>query len=788
MIARKLPPIVASLVLLAYATTMFFPALFQGKIIAPLDITTCLYAPWNQTASGAKPHNHSSSDAVTQYLPYRIFAEKSLREDGYIGWNPYEMGGYSLAGNTMALPGSWAMQLHRVLPFKDAWNLGIMAEFLIAGSGMLVFLRRRALPWLPCLIGAVAYMANSQFIIWIYHRWALGSFCWMPWVLWSVAGGFQWRAPTTRQLLLPGFLALAILGGSLQHFAFVVLACGCVFLGGITNWKSPNKEWPAIVGWTLAFALALVMTSFTLIPQISAYFSNLAVGQVRGGLGYSEGLWQPVFNTLLIPLQIWPWLAGDPQTINGFRLIQSDFMDLAYLGTIPMVLALLGLFYKGMPRQAKWLILAGLLIPLTPLVGPLYHRVQLLFLLGGSWMAAEMLACLSANAAPRLIRGFSVIVVALGAALLIGTCLPAPLRGAIDRQVVVQSIAASDTSQFGSDKAWIERRAHNWTSRFSFENPRTAWIYGLLVLGSAGLILCSRGNPVAVRWGHVAVLGATSFELLTLFQTWTTFSDPSDLLPGHPALERVAELAGPHRVLQRGLGSPLVDIFATPNLLAAHCIPSVDSYESIQYRSMMTALAGEAPETRLTLAGVGISVQSVAASAQPGTAAWPIIETISGYEIRKNPGVAAPLVSGMGQPPHTAAEILASLSSAIPVIPNRQTMNRIAFDVPAGSTWVRLSQNWHAGWRWTTPGHDWQAFRNGSDAACWIDALPTGSRHIDVQFFPRPRWLEYTSMGTALAWLCLLPVFRLFSRAVTQDVRPQLPPGGALPPGARATE
>lgn len=146
---KSRPALAATLLLLTLIAVLFFPALFQGKLLAPLDITTCLLPPWGDSEHGPKPHNQSPSDAVSQYLPYRIFAEKSLREDGYVGWNPYEMGGYSLAANTMALPGSWPVQLHRWLPFKDAWNLGIITEFLIAGAGMLVFLRSRQLSWLP---------------------------------------------------------------------------------------------------------------------------------------------------------------------------------------------------------------------------------------------------------------------------------------------------------------------------------------------------------------------------------------------------------------------------------------------------------------------------------------------------------------------------------------------------------------------------------------------------------------------------------------------------------------
>jgi len=746
----------ASLALLAFVSILFFPALFQGKILAPLDITTKLLSPWSETAEGTKPHNHNPTDAVTQYLPYRMFAEKSFEEDGYIGWNPYEMGGYSLAGNTMALPGSWPMQLHRFLPFKDAWNFGIIAEFLVAGVGMLVFLRSRNLPWLPCLIGTIAFTFNAQFITWIYHRWALGSFCWMPWVLWSAVGGFSWKSLTIRQLLLPCFLALALLGGSLQHIAFVVLACGCLFAGALPGIKSLHNEWPAVVGWSLAFALALGMAAFSLFPQISAFLANVQLGHTRGGIGYAAGLTQPLIHLLIIPAQIWPWLMGDPHTIDGFKLIKSDFMNLAYLGTIPMLLAIAGLFHKQMPRQAKWLILVGLLIPLTPLVGPLYHRVQLLFLLGGAWMAAEMVARMPQIAPRKLIRGLSIAVIALGAALLIGAIVPNKIRNSIETKVVEKSLAASESSQFGSDKEWIESRAREWTHRFSLLHPRTAWVYGLLVVGTAGLVLTSRQNLINNQWGNVAILGATTLELCTLFQTWTTFSDPKNLHPAHPAIEMVRQATGPNRILQTFPDGKFADIFATPNLLASYLIPSVDAYESIQYPSSRTTLSDEPADIRLTLAGVGASVQPMTSVANEGTADWPLTPTPDGYAIRKNPNVPPPVIAGIGQLPQSPQEILASLKAATPVPQIQETMNRREFEVPPNSSWIRIAQNWHEGWRWRSEGNEWQPLLRGADSACWIDALPIDGKHIEVKFFPRSSSLTIASIGALIAFLALL--------------------------------
>jgi hypothetical protein len=250
------------------------------------------------------------------------------------------------------------------------------------------------------------------------------------------------------------------------------------------------------------------------------------------------------------------------------------------------------------------------------------------------------------------------------------------------------------------------------------------------------------------------ILAATTLELATLFHTWTTFSDPADLQPKNAAIETVRSLAGPHRVLQSAPDAGFAAMFATPNLLAAQYIPSIDGYESIQYRSALTATRGRPEAERLTLAGVGLAIQP-AGPAQPGTETWPTVATLGTYSLRQNPAVPSPIIAGSSPAPATLATIPAALSSATPIQPSLHTTNRWAFDVPAGASWVRIAQNWHPGWQWKIPGQTWRPFHNGTDAACWIDTLPAGTQRIEAQFFPRPQWLTFTSLGAALAWLSL---------------------------------
>lgn len=64
----------------------FSPWWLGGRVLAPLDLPGQLMQPWASADGIPQVCNHFVTDAITRYLPYRMFAEKSFREDGYIGW------------------------------------------------------------------------------------------------------------------------------------------------------------------------------------------------------------------------------------------------------------------------------------------------------------------------------------------------------------------------------------------------------------------------------------------------------------------------------------------------------------------------------------------------------------------------------------------------------------------------------------------------------------------------------------------------------------------------------
>ena len=184
-VSRKMQLILAILFWLAFCALYFAPVLPSSKVMAPLDILESLERPWAVTETISVKNAHCY-DAISQYIPYDYSVYKSLREDGYIGWNPDVNGGTAIRENHMLCPSSLRHLFYRFLPFWDAWDLGRICHYFLAGLGMILLLSAVGLPAWGGLLGATAYSFSSQMIVWVHSDVIASGCCWSPWMLWSL--------------------------------------------------------------------------------------------------------------------------------------------------------------------------------------------------------------------------------------------------------------------------------------------------------------------------------------------------------------------------------------------------------------------------------------------------------------------------------------------------------------------------------------------------------------------------------------------------------------------------
>ena len=737
-----LPAVIVSL----FCMAMCLPWLASGKILVPFDIVEEMYLPWRGDEKSPTVHNHFVSDAVTQYLPYRLLAGQSLAEDGYLGWNPLVFGGTAQSSNTMALSFDWAMQMHRFFDFWTAWHLGLIGRFLVAGLGMLVFLRSQGCRvWVATALAA-AYMMNTEFVSWIYHQWALASFCWMPWVLWALYAG---RAKSPRYIALAAvFLGLSLLGATLQHVAFILIVLGCVWMGWITE-GSPvgglrQSLWGRPSGWGVRLAdsvllvttglLAAGLVAFMLEPTVAAYLENLRAGHKREGIGYAFGWSQPLRMAAAWPLTLYPFVLGSVQTLDLTKAFIPSGVSYAFFGTMPMLLAIVGLFAKRVPMAAKLLVVAGLLIPLTPLVGVLYQRVSLLWILGGCWAAGIWLSTATDTDLKKLSWWCWRLLSAVIIFWVVASIGLVALRGSLEAALSARIAAAGESSQFGVFTEWLQQRSAVLIDYLCIWNPWQLLGLGGLVISLWGILRCR----AVELWPGLALAIGVAMQLSVFWWQWTTWTDNREVYASSELARLVQQEVGKNGRLAQGAGKP-AEILFPPNTLMPLGVAITEGYDSIHPDGMRspTGKPWDFPGTTHYLGN--------AEKGHPD--GWQKVWVDNAWVLLRNPAPCMGVVT---------------LESGV-VVPlplaefKRDSPNTMEAVVPAGTVKVELFSNWHRGWKWRDDlTEKWQdtclSPIKGTEV---VFGRPTAETHV-VYFRFDPRSLDWVLVVSGLSALALV--------------------------------
>lgn len=769
---KKSPKTLVGLLVICGVVLLWFsPWLVGGRVLAPLDIANEMMQPWRGSCQAPDVKNHMVSDSVTQYLGYRIFAAKQLQTEGRIGWSDLTYGGTATYANTMALFDDWTMQLHRWFGFWTAWHLGLIGQVLLAGTGMFLFLRGRAIGATLAVAGALAWAGNSQFVCWMNHRWALSAFCWLPWVFLSLdrvhLGQRAWFA------CVPAFLALGFLGGTLQHAGLLVLCVLCYWLSEAKGLSLRHRVAGArkYLLWGL---LAVGLAAFMFFPQIEAFRISNGVGLHFGmfqGLEdgvYPKGVLQPLCNFAAYPLQFFPSVLGACDSIDLLKLFKSELLYVAYFGSLPVLIAFLGLFRRNTPPLAWWLMTVGLILPLTPLVRVLYQRLFLLFIFGGILAFVSYVQHASVEDKKRHLRWIGRFLLVgvvgwLGVSVFLVT-------GGVDlldrcRETIVER---GGGSTFGSFEEWMGARADRFLERLVIWSPWQLISLSLLALGLFGVWL-SVGEVIRLRGFGMTLLAVVVVGETTVFaHRWVTWTDPLKhplyseteevrQLRAHVADGRIKNLIHPTAHMPK---TPLM-----PNTLVPYGIATIDGYDSIVPDGM--TLPFQPILNAKVLARQGVSHLLAPRAVDVDEPGWVAVWESESTRIYENQEPAL-RYAGFSSLEEVNRFVEGDFSSApVELLEQTGKMNTRVILVPRDVEWIRIAENHLNGWEWRNAATSgvWSSVERGVDRSMLVGPLSSGASEpnlVEMRFDPRSRrlgsWVSWAtsallvSMGIRGVW------------------------------------
>jgi hypothetical protein len=379
---RRLTPLLIPALLVALVIIFYRQAIFSNLIFARGD--TFLY-----------------------FYPYWDFRAESLLAGHLPLWNPYLFMGVPFLANSQAgvfYPLNWPLIIFAA---PVAVKISIVVHVIIAALGTYALARRAFdLQPIPAFLSTCIFALSGYLSAQVEHVNQLQGLAWLPLALLATHILTSTHQPFTRSLLplaaLSSLIALQLTAGHTQTTFITLVAClllatyylllACISRAVPTTYRS-NLSRTTLLNFgalgtsiLLGFALAAVQ----LLPTYE--LSQLSLR--GGGLPLNEA----------VSFSLNPLLLGRALLPGYSRGIFSEFV--AYIGIVPLILAILGLTQLRHNRAVQLVaLLAG---------------VGLFFAIGGYNPIYLLLA--------RFVPGFNLfrvparwlILFALGAALLAG--------------------------------------------------------------------------------------------------------------------------------------------------------------------------------------------------------------------------------------------------------------------------------------------------------------------------------------------------------------------------------
>ena len=212
------------------------------------------------------------------HLPMRFIYQTALRSGQSILWTPDLANGLFLhAEGQVGMSHPLHLALYWLFPLSVAMNLEMLSSYVVAFTGMWLWLRRLSLAHEASLTGAMAFAFCGFNLLHLNHMNGVAIVAEIPWVLWGID---LVSTDASRRVVAAGAAAIAIVIGSqllLGYPQYVWMSGLAVVWWAAFRLLVPLRMWRLVVVAAAALCGALI-GAVQLLPTLDLAQSSIRVG------------------------------------------------------------------------------------------------------------------------------------------------------------------------------------------------------------------------------------------------------------------------------------------------------------------------------------------------------------------------------------------------------------------------------------------------------------------------------------------------------------------------------
>jgi Bacterial membrane protein YfhO len=363
-VAARRPWLVCGLVLAALIAWLLSDALFSSKVLGAEDVLLA-QTPFAEAHIASLPRvsNMDLSDTIYQMHPDMLFARDALRHLQLPVWSPWIGAGEPLLAteqHSILFP---INLIAVVFPFWQSLEWLAALKLLAAGLGTLLFARRLGLRPLAGLLAAISFTFCSFLVDWLEHP-LVNAWSLMPLMFW-MADRLAAEVKVRDAGILAALIGFALLGGNPQSAVIAIVPPTLWFATQLVRRRHAVAVPRALALYGLAAVLGLMLAAVVLVPfaEMAGQSSELTRSGGPYTLNYLFGLVTPEL-----------WGRPDKFQISGGPF--NYFERTAYLGAVPLILAVAGLAIRRTAAQVFFALLGAASLGLVVKIPVYSHLVS----------------------------------------------------------------------------------------------------------------------------------------------------------------------------------------------------------------------------------------------------------------------------------------------------------------------------------------------------------------------------------------------------------------------------